>query len=64
MFYETTKVECIAPMLVSCDSLTGSSTTVIESVEVSPVKIKRRSLWKRAKKFARRVFCCAASAEV
>jgi len=61
VFYDTTEIECIAPMLVSCDSLTGSTTTVTEPAEVSPVKIiKRRSLWKRAKKFARRVFCCAA----
>ncbi|KAE9544426.1 hypothetical protein AGLY_001605 [Aphis glycines] len=59
VFYNTTEIECIAPMLVSCDSLTGSTTTVTEPAEVSPVKIKRRSLWKRAKKFARRVFCCA-----
>ncbi|CAH1721920.1 unnamed protein product [Aphis gossypii] len=62
VFYETTEIECIAPMmLVSRDSLTGSSTTETEPAEVSPVKIKRRSsLWKRAKKIVRRVFCCAA----
>jgi len=61
VFYETTEIDRIAPMmLVSRDPLAGSSTTETEPAEVSPVKIKRRSLWKRAKKFVRRVFCCAA----
>jgi len=57
-FYDT-KIECTAPMKVSRDSSTRSSTTVTEP-EVTQVKLKRCSLWKRAKKFARRVFCCAA----
>jgi len=61
VFYETAESECIAPIPVSDDSLTGSSTTVTEPAEVSPVKIKRCSLWKRTKKFARRVFCCGAA---
>jgi len=39
--------------------VTRSSTTVTEP-EVIQVKLKRCSLWKRTKKFARRVFCCAA----
>ncbi|XP_050060531.1 uncharacterized protein LOC126551401 [Aphis gossypii] len=54
-----TKIECTAPMKVSHDSSTRSSMTVTEP-EVTQVKLKRCSLWKRAKKFARRVFCCAA----
>ncbi|CAH1724174.1 unnamed protein product [Aphis gossypii] len=54
-----TKIECTASMKVSHDSSTRSSMTVTEP-EVTQVKLKRRSLWKRAKKFARRVFCCAA----
>ncbi|CAH1726181.1 unnamed protein product [Aphis gossypii] len=61
VFYKTTEIECIAPVLVSSDSLAGSSATAAtEPAEDTPVKIKRRSLWKRAKKFARRVFCCGA----
>jgi len=62
VFYAITEIECIAPMPVSRDSLTGS-TTVTDPVEVSPVpvEITRRSLWKRAKKFARWVFCCGAA---
>jgi len=62
VFYKTIEIECIAPVPVSSDSLTGSSATAVtEPAEVTPVKIKRRSLWKRAKKFARRVFCCGAA---
>ncbi|XP_050056193.1 uncharacterized protein LOC126549845 [Aphis gossypii] len=57
VFYETTEIECIAPTLVSSDSLT---TATEPADEITPVKIKRRSMWKRARKFVRRVFCCAA----
>jgi len=57
-FYDT-EIECTVPMKVSRDSSSRSSTTVTEP-EVTQVKFKRSSLWKRAKKFARRIFCCAA----
>ncbi|KAE9539852.1 hypothetical protein AGLY_005104 [Aphis glycines] len=57
-FYDT-KIECTVPMKVARNSSTRSSTTVTEP-EVIQVKLKRCSLWKRTKKFARRVFCCAA----
>ncbi|CAH1722286.1 unnamed protein product [Aphis gossypii] len=57
-FYDT-KIECTVPMKVARNSSTRSSTTVTEP-EVIQVKLKRSSLWKRAKKFARRVFCCGA----
>ncbi|CAH1725874.1 unnamed protein product [Aphis gossypii] len=59
VFYKTAEIECITPMPVSNDSLTGGSTTArTEPTEVTPVKIKHTSSWKRAKKFTRRVFCC------
>ncbi|CAH1725877.1 unnamed protein product [Aphis gossypii] len=63
VFYKTAETECITPMPVSPDSLTDSITTEVqtEPAEVTPVKIKRISLWKRAKKFTRRVFCCGAA---
>jgi len=57
-FYDT-KIDCTTPMKASRDSSTRSSTTVTE-LEVTQVKLKRCSLWKRVKKFARRVFCCGA----
>ncbi|CAH1724177.1 unnamed protein product [Aphis gossypii] len=57
VFYDTTEIECIAPTLVSSDSLT---TATEPADEITPVKIKRRSMWKRARKFVRRLFCCAA----
>ncbi|CAH1725936.1 unnamed protein product [Aphis gossypii] len=60
VFYKTTEIECIVPVPVSRDSLTDGATAVAEPAEVTPVKIKRCSLWKRTKKFARRVFCCGA----
>ncbi len=62
VFYNTAEIECIAQMPVSPDSLTDSITTAMtEPAEVTPVKIKRSSFWKRTKKFARRVFCCGAA---
>jgi len=54
-----TEIKCTAPMQVSCGSSTRSSMTVTEAT-VTQDKLKRCSLWNRAKKFARRVFCCAA----
>ncbi|CAH1738066.1 unnamed protein product [Aphis gossypii] len=54
-----TEIKSTTPMRVSRDLSTRSSTTLTEPA-VTQVKIKRPSLWKRAKKFARRVFCCAA----
>jgi len=54
-----TDIKCTAPMRVSCGSSTRSSMTVTEAT-VTEVQLKRCSLWKRAKKFTRRVFCCAA----
>ncbi|CAH1737687.1 unnamed protein product [Aphis gossypii] len=54
-----TEIKFTTPMRVSRDLSTRSSTTLTEPA-VTQVKIKRSSLWKRAKKFARRVFCCAA----
>ncbi|KAF0757528.1 Uncharacterized protein FWK35_00017811 [Aphis craccivora] len=62
VFYKTAEIECIDQMPVSHESLTDSRTTAVtEPAEVNPVKIKRCSLWKRTKKFARRVFCCGAA---
>ncbi|CAH1725866.1 unnamed protein product [Aphis gossypii] len=63
VFYKTGETECITPMPVSPDSLTDSITTEVQTkpAEVTPVKIKRISLWKRAKKLTRRVFCCGAA---
>lgn len=58
VFYDT-EIERTAPMQVSRDSSTRSSTIVTEPTETQ-VKFKRCSLWKRAKKFVRRVFCYAA----